>query len=487
MASSSAQQVYQRVQKLLVASLLYDGAKTNEVLSIVRETDFEDASMAVIVGAISSLARQNETVSAETVASKLQLEGQLAHIGGIKRIFELYALGEKALVRAQPTSYAIAVREMSSKRRVHSILAQKQVDLDDDSGVSTVDVITNIQDTLSHERLRLSDEASVVDVATYMPAYLDALDERKEVSEANRENAEGLQGIPTLIPSLNKYTSGLMPSQLITVGAKSGVGKSVFAIMQTVAAARAGLSVLMVSLEMSHAEIVDRIVANMSGVSLGRLKTGYLNASDRESVARAQKELANMKILIDTDVRATVDSIRSRCIEQAQSDRGLDLLIVDYLQLITPTGKFHSRQEQVADLSRNMKLLAKSLNIPVVVLSQLNRQKPTGGDSEENPLPTMDNIRESAALGQDSDIVILLHRNPTVDNTIPHTLVILEKNRNGRSGVHILCHSNLECSMLREVKREKEVESELDDDYIDQIQVDDDDDEGDFDFTDLGA
>lgn len=472
---SDVDKMFGRVQNNLVSALLADSSSLNEVLSIVDADDFTIPACHVIVGTMARLLRSNEQVSVETVANQITMDGNLNKVN-ITTLFDMFSRGDRALVLSSPVGYAYAVRELSAKHRISVLLDDSQEWFSGDSGVDAVSAIANVQSQLNDERLRLSDDKSIIDVADVSGKYLEVIEERRAKSEANKENAEGLQGIPTGIPSLNKYTSGFMPQQMITVGARSGVGKSIFGIMQAVSSARAGLSVLLFSLEMSEQEIVDRIVANLSGVSLSRLKNGYLTNDDLERVKRAQSVLSGMHIQIDTDARATVDSIRSRCIKEAQSERGLDIVIVDYLQLITPTGKFGSRQEQVADLSRNMKLLAKSLSIPVVVLSQLNRQKAT--EDGETPIPTIDNIRESAALGQDSDIVILLHRDNNVDNTTPHTTIILEKNRNGVSHKHILCYSNLECSNFREIVREKDLDDMSDDivsdDDIDTLSADDD-------------
>lgn len=459
-------ELYDRAQKSLVSSLLFDGTKTNRVLELTSAEDFIEPSLNLIMEAITSVARRDEKVSTVTIAQQLQHEGHLNKIGGLSELYRLHAEGEKALLAAQPETYALVVRESSSKNKIEQLLQDSKNFFQDDSGTTAVEGITDLQNSLSQEMLKLADDATITNVSGYMEEYFDLLSERERISEENADKAEGLQGIPTLLPSLNKYTSGFMPQQLITVGAKTGVGKSVFAIMTAVAAARAGKSVMFFSLEMSRNEIVDRIIANISSVSLTKLKQGRLSPEEREYVHNAAREMEQMKIIIDTDAKATIDSIRSKAQRQSQSENGLDIIIVDYLQLLSSTGRFNSRQELVADLSRNMKLMAKSLNLPIMILSQLNRGK---GEDEENNMPTLDNIRESGAIAHDSDIVLLLHRDANVDNTTPHTLVILEKNRNGESHKIIRCHSNLECSMFREIRREKDVDERLSEEEIEEL------------------
>lgn len=459
-------ELYYKAQKSLVASLLFDGTKANRVLELTSSDDFIEPSLGMLMEAIVEVSRRDEKVSVITVAKQLESEGHLEKVGGLSELYKLHAEGEEALLSAQPETYAAVVRESSAKDKIERILVDSRTFFKDDSGIAARDGIADLQNNLSQEMLRLADDATITNIGDFMDDYFEILSEREVISKENEEKAEGLQGIPTLLPSLNKYTSGLMPQQLVTVAARTGVGKSVFAIMTAVSAARAGKSVMFFSLEMSRNEIIDRIIANMSSVSLSKLKQGRLSPEDRELVASAAKELEGMKIVIDTDAKATVDSIRSKSLRQTQTEDGLDIIIIDYLQLLSSSGRFNNRQELVADLSRNMKLMAKSLNLPIMILSQLNRGK---NDDEESKVPTIENIRESAAIGHDSDIVILLHRDDNVDNTTPHTLVILEKNRNGESHKTIRCHSNLECSMLREIRRERDVEERLTEEEIEEL------------------
>lgn len=242
---------------------------------------------------------------------------------------------------------------------------------------------------------------------------------------------------------------------MITIGARTGIGKSVFAVNCAVAAAQANATVMLFSLEMSQDQITDRIVSSTTGIPLSTLKTGELSAEQMNMLDN--DEIARMRIIVDTEPKLTVDMIRARALKQAQSPQGLDFVVVDYLQLITPVGRFSSRQEAVADISRNMKLLAKQLGVPVMVLVQLNRN---AGKDEENPLPELEHIRESGAIGQDSDVVLLLHRDKPLDSVVPHTLVIVAKNRDGEASRIIRCHSDLECSVFHEVRKVADVEDD---------------------------
>lgn len=257
---------------------------------------------------------------------------------------------------------------------------------------------------------------------------------------------------------------------------------SVMAINCATAAAAANNTVMFFSLEMSNEQIIDRVISSTTGIPLTKLKTGMLTDENRQVLSEQLKAMQDMRIIIDTEPKITVDGIRARALKQAQSPEGLDFLIVDYLGLVTPSGRFTSRQEAVADMSRNMKLLAKQLGIPIMVLVQMNRK-------EEEGLPSLDNIRESGAIGHDSDVVVLMHRDKSTDSVIPHTQMVLAKNRDGQSDKIVRCHSILECSVFREVARASDVAGLVegsDEDGLDMDMSGDDDlDLGDFDDAEL--
>lgn len=461
------QSLYEPAQRRLVASLLADGTTANRVLELITEEDIEEPSLALIFAGIADLVRSQGHISHFTVAEVLQKRGELAVVGGPPALYSLSLEGEKALLQAPPVIYAQIVKESSAKTKISRLLAESKNVFKDDSGIQAVDAVADLQGSLNESLLRLSDSSTVTKLNEDFDAYLALLDERLKISIENRESAEGLQGIPSLLPTLNGYTTGWLPGQLITVGARTAIGKSVFAVNCAVAGAMANNSVLFFSLEMGTDEIEDRILSSTTSIPLDKLKQGNLTDDEKAVLKEKIEQMKEMKLTIDIEPKLTVDMIRARALRQAQSEDGLDFIIVDYLQLITPTGRFSNRQEAVADISRNMKLLAKQLQVPIMVLVQLNRKD--SAKESENSLPSLNDIRESGAIGQDSDIVILLHRDPALDDTTPHTLVILDKNRNGQGHKTIRCHSNLECSLFREVTRVKDVEDRLSDEEIEDL------------------
>ena len=477
---SERNDLYLRAQRSLVASLLYDGSDVNRALEFVTPMDFNDSALSEIMESIANVARRDDIVSEVTVSEDLYSRGKLDSIGGVKQIYSLRVQGEKALMEGVVTTYAAIVREFSSKNALRNILHEAEKVFNEDSGVSARDGISALQSQLSKEVLKLTDDATITEVAEYVTSYEELLAERLRISKENEQYAEGLQGIPSMLPTLDKYTGGFKAGELITVGARTGIGKSIFAVMQAIATGKVGKTALFVSMEMNHAEIIDRIVANISGVNQTKLKQGRVTEEEMNSVRQAVAELEDMNIIIDTDSRASVDSIRSKAQRQAQSKLGLDMIIVDYLQLLSSHGRYNNRQEEVQSFSKEMKALAMSLGIPVMILVQMNPKDDRGKDGEE-PLPHHDDVRESKAVGHDSNIFIALHRNTKTDNTTDRTLVIITKNRGGEANKIIACHSDLGNSMFREIQKEEDINDDLssmDEDFDAFL--------GDSDFNDMG-
>lgn len=450
--STKQRDLYARSQRRLVASLLADGSNISRVLESITVEDVEEPSYNLIFSVMADLARANQPISDITVGSRLEEQGNLRKAGGPSMLFSLVTEGQKYLLDAPVSVYASIVKEAAAKAGIRRELQEAGSAFKDDSGVNAADAVSDLQGFLNEKLLRLSDASTISKFSDSLDDYFGVLDERKEIAETNSTN-EGLQGIPTLLPSLNKYTNGWKPGYLVTVGARTGIGKSVMAINCAVAAVMSNKSTMFFSLEMSKEQIIDRVVASTTSITLNNLKTGNVNNEERQILKEQLETMKDMKLIIDTEPKITVDGIRARALRQAQSSDGLDFIIVDYLQLITPSGRFSSRQEAVADISRNMKLLAKQLGVPIMVLVQLNRKS-----GEEDGLPELDNIRESGAIAQDSDVVILIHRDKSMDGTTPHTLVLLAKNRDGEADKIIRCHSILECSIFKEITRVDDAE-----------------------------
>lgn len=438
------------VEESVVGICFVDIDNISLVSEKINSDYFSEEKNKHLIESIFSLYWKDEDVTIFSVARDLEQKGLLNEIGGLVEIERIRLVGEESLTETSPRLLTSSLKDFYIKREVTNIIEDNKEAFLPDSENTIKEALEIFQSRLSDKLLEVSDIEQTSSAKNYMPNYMGLLEKRREIAEKNKELSGGLQGLPTPLQSLNKYTSGLMPGQLITVGAQTGVGKSVFAVMQAVAALKANMSVMFFSLEMSEEELFDRIIANLAHVKLNKIKDGELTEEEKERIENATKFLETKTLIIDSDPKATVDSIRSKSTKQQQSEEGLDLVIVDYLQLLSSSERFNSRQELVADLSRNMKLTAKSLGIPIMTLTQLNRQK----SESEDGLPTLDNIRESGAIAQDSDIVLLLHRNKDTENVNEKTYVILSKNRNGEADKRIHCYTELAYSNFREAKND---------------------------------
>lgn len=443
-------QLYSRFERETVYAMLASSDEISQslALDILSVEDFTDGKLLALFQAVGTVLREGEGYSVERLLLQLESDGTLKKIGGQEQLFSFFEQGKRHLLSAPAHVYARSLKDLSSKRIIREKLKETESDFSESSGMSSLDAASTLQNFLNERIYNLSDSTD------YTVEFGSSFSKYKELLESRAEKAKegSLLGIPTLLPTLDSFTTGWQPGQLITVGARTGIGKSIFAINCATASSSAGRSTLMFSLEMSDEEIMDRVYSSVSGIPMNKLKhASELTATERVQLEDAGKLISGWKLKVDTTPNVTVDVIRSKSLEYARQN-GLDLIIVDYLQLVEPTEKGDSRQVEVQKLSRSMKLLAKQLNIPIIVLVQLNRES----KDDENAMPKLSQIRESGAIAQDSNVVILIHRDNTDDGTIPQTTIILAKNRNGPANKYIHCHSHLSTSTFIEMRKKQE-------------------------------
>lgn len=449
--------LYMEVQEDLVASILADGELITPVLDAsITTTDFTNPRLRLVFWGITECYRTGRVINPVNVATVLTEDaeaagGTLEQAGGTAEIYRLYSTGAGRIAAGDIHHYIRYILQESSKQQARDAITQYVPELRPNSGVDVNKTLAGLKQVFDEITVRASDNTEVSTGKDLARDFMGNLQERARIREENKMLA-GLQGIPTLLPGLDKYTSGWQGGQMIVVAARTGVGKSVFAVNCAAAACAAGKSVMFFSLEMKRAEIENRLVSCMSGVPLDALTHGAVDDADLPKLQSTLDMFNGMRLVLDTSADVTIDSIRAKAVAQAQSPTGLDMVVIDYLQLIG-AGNVRanaSRENIVSGISRGVKMLAKELDVPVLVLAQLNRAR----DGEEEQIPTHEKMRESHGISQDADMIIILHREQATDNTIiPKTRVILDKNRHGPAGKTILCHSNLECSLFREMKK----------------------------------
>jgi len=267
------------------------------------------------------------------------------------------------------------------------------------------------------------------DVPPIGDELLDALDE----TEAAARRGGQVIGLPTGFADLDALLNGFHPGQMIVVAARPAVGKSTLAgDFARAAAIKHDTPTLMISLEMSRREIINRFLSAEARVNLSRIKAGTLSDEEWQRIAAKSGALADAPLFVDDAPNQAVAEIRAKA-RRLKNTRGLGLIIVDYLQLMVPERESDSRQQEVAKISRGLKLLAKELEVPVVAVSQLNR----GPEQRADKRPQVSDLRDSGAIEQDADIIILIHREDAYDRETPRAGeadLIVAKHRNGPTG-----------------------------------------------------
>lgn len=365
-----------------------------DILEEVKEDDFYNESHKEIFRAIWELYRKNSAVDMLTVCEELKSRQSLDMVGGRAYIATLSAevpstangreyakiIAEKAIMRQMiRTAEDITEKGYESKMAAREILDYAESGIFQIAQMRQKNDYTKIQDVLL-ENLKIIDAAA--------------------------QNKDKITGIPTGFHDLDEKTSGLQRSDLIIVAARPGMGKTAFALnIAQQSAVKHGTSAIIFSLEMSKEQLGQRLLAMQARVEMQKLKQGDLDRKDWDRVSLGVDELNNSKIVIDDTPGISLMEMRNKC-RRLKAEQGLDLIVVDYLQLMTFEGKTDNRQQEISALSRNMKLLAREMNCPVILLSQLSRAP----ELRQDKRPMLSDLRESGSIEQDADIVIFLYR-----------------------------------------------------------------------------
>ena len=422
---ASASPAYERVpphnveaEESVLGSMLLSKDAIAEVLELLREDDFYRPAHRTVFRSVLELYGHGDAVDAVTVQEELRRNGSLADIGGAPFLHTLVASVPTA---ANATYYARIVKEAGVLRRLIDVGTQI-VQLGFETPQDTeraVDIAESLVYQVAQGRVT-EDYHSLRDVLT---GTLEAIE---RLHEDHRE----ITGVPTGFPDLDRLTSGLQPANLIIVAARPAVGKSTMGLdIARHAAVRAGVPTVVFSLEMSKTELVQRLMCAECTVDMQRLRTGRMEESDWTRLTRSLGKLADAPLFIDDSPGTTMMEIRAKC-RRLKQRHGLGLVVVDYLQLMQPSKRFENRQQEVSEISRSLKLLAKELEVPVIAISQLSRQTEARSDRR----PMLSDLRESGALEQDSDVVLFIYRDELYD---PESArkgeadFILAKHRNG--------------------------------------------------------
>ena len=365
-----------------------------DVTEEVKPEDFYNESHREIFDAIMNLYRENTAVDMLTVCEELNRRKALDMVGGRAYIATLTA---EVPSTANAGEYAKIVSEKAMLRRL--ITAAEDITI---KGYDDKMAAEELLDYAAGDIFRIAQKRQRNDYAKIQ----DVLMKNLRIIDQAVQNKGQVIGLPTGFKQLDEKTSGLQPSDLIIVAARPGMGKTAFALnIAQQSAVKAGASVLIFSLEMSQEQLGQRLIAMQARVESEKLKKGTLDLKDWDRINFALNELNNTKIVIDDTPGISIMEMRNKC-RRLKAEQGLDLIVVDYLQLMTFDGRADSRQQEISALSRHLKLLAREMNCPVIVLSQLSRAP----ELRQDKRPMLSDLRESGSIEQDADIVMFLYR-----------------------------------------------------------------------------
>ena len=365
-----------------------------DVTEVVKPEDFYNESHREIFDAIMNLYRENTAVDMLTVCEELNRRKALDMVGGRAYIATLTA---EVPSTANAGEYAKIVSEKAMLRRL--ITAAEDITI---KGYDDKMAAEELLDYAEGDIFRIAQKRQRNDYAKIQ----DVLMKNLRIIDQAVQNKGQVIGLPTGFKQLDEKTSGLQPSDLIIVAARPGMGKTAFALnIAQQSAVKAGASVLIFSLEMSQEQLGQRLIAMQARVESEKLKKGTLDLKDWDRINFALNELNNTKIVIDDTPGISIMEMRNKC-RRLKAEQGLDLIVVDYLQLMTFDGRADSRQQEISALSRHLKLLAREMNCPVIVLSQLSRAP----ELRQDKRPMLSDLRESGSIEQDADIVMFLYR-----------------------------------------------------------------------------
>jgi len=393
-----------------------------DVVEVLKPADFYRPAHQTVYDSILDLYGRGEPADPVTIAAELTRDGTLAKVGGAPYLHTLIASVPTA---ANAAYYAEIVRERAILRRLVEA-GTKIVQLGYGAASGMGGEVDDVVDRAQQAVYEVTERRTSEDYIRLEDVLQQAFDEIEAMGSRSGE----LYGVPTGFRELDELTNGLHPSQLIVIAGRPAMGKSTVGLdLLRAASIKAQMTSAMFSLEMGRSEITMRLLSAEAQILLSRLRTGQMTDPDWNRLARRMGEIAQAPLFIDDSPNMSMMEIRAKC-RRLKQRHDLKLVVVDYLQLMTSPRKVENRQQEVAEMSRSLKLLAKELEIPVVAISQLNR----GAEQRQDKRPQMSDLRESGAIEQDADMVILLHREDAYEKESPRAGeadLIVAKHRNG--------------------------------------------------------
>lgn len=408
-------------EQSVLGSMIMDHDAVIVASEILIASDFYRPDHAQIFAAIMELYTTGNPIDLITIQDKLVQKGVLEQVGGLPYIAEL---ASSVPTSAHIKQYAKIVQEKSTLRKlikVSSDITAKSFD-----GDEPLDNIMNFAEKSIFDVLQNKKTEDFTGIDEIVLTSIE------KIEEAHKSKG-GITGVETGFIDLDQRTAGLQPSDLILVAARPSMGKTAFSlnIIQT-AGIKNKKSVAVFSLEMSKDQLVSRMLCAEAMIDSQKARTGMLEKDDWDRIAQSIPNITNSRIYIDDTPGINVMDMRAKC-RRLKMEKGLDLIMIDYLQLMSGVGDGSSRQQEISDISRSLKALAREMNAPVIALSQLSR----ACEQRQDHRPMLSDLRESGAIEQDADVVMFLYRDEyyhpdTEKKNVGE--VIIAKQRNGPTG-----------------------------------------------------
>ncbi len=409
-------------QSVLGSMFLSKYALQKCIEGLTSDQFYSDAN-GKIFNIISSLSENGSAIDLTTVTAELDKRKELKQVGGVEYLSEIASLVPSA---ANVDEYIKIVEEKAILRRLIDSATEIATD-----GYQSTEDISEILDRAEKKILNVVKTRKGTEFRTIQ----DVLFKTQADLEKLSQNKGDITGLATGFYDLDKITSGLHPNELIIIAARPAMGKTAFAInLATNIAMNNKKTVALFNMEMGAEQLATRMLASVGQIELGKLISGRLEHNDWKRVNEAISRLADTKIFIDDTPGMTISEIRAKCRRLKSSSDGLDIVIIDYLQLISGGTKYAgNRQQEIAEISRSLKTLAMELEIPVIALAQLSRSV----EGRDDKRPILSDLRESGSIEQDADIVAFLYRDDyynketAIDEYTSKSEFIIGKHRNG--------------------------------------------------------
>ena len=409
-------------EQAILGSMLTDKDAVISAIEVLREEDFYREDNKAIYEAIFNLYNRAEPVDIITVKSEIESMGKFEQVGGLEYLAEL---PEKVPTTANAMKYIKIVEEKSTLRRLIRT-ANEIIDL----GYDQTEDVEDIMEGAEKKIFNIMQEKNQKGYSPLKDILVESFTQLEELYNKKQH----ITGVPTGFAELDYKTAGLHGSELILIAARPAMGKTAFALnIATNAAVRANVPVAVFSLEMSKEQLVNRILCSEAMVDSNKVRTGKLEEDDWVKLAGAIGPLSEAEIYIDDTPGINVTEIRAKC-RKLKLEKNIGMVVIDYLQLVQGSNKRNgSREQEISEISRSLKILAKELNVPVIALSQLSR----AAEQRPDHRPMLSDLRESGAIEQDADIVTFLYRDDYYNKDSDKkdiAEVIIAKHRGGSTG-----------------------------------------------------